>query len=132
MYSKKILVVDNDKDFLKELEEVLMFSGYQVIAMDNSSAVAGIVDKVSVDLVLMDLQMPGKTGFELAYELRDLPRFYDVPIIAMTGFYREEYEPLLKACGISYCLQKPFHPLDVIAKVEGILAKHPSKASSMS
>ena len=128
MLNKKVLILDNDKDFLSELEETLSLSGYDMIAVDDSREVLAIIDKVKVDLVLLDLKMPKKTGFDVAYELNRSPHLNHIPVMAMTGFYKEEYEPLFVDCGIKRCLIKPFQPLDVINAIEEVLIKESRQA----
>lgn len=46
-----------------------------------------------------------------------------VSIIAMTGFFKDEYASLMNICGIKKCLKKPFNPLDVISGIEEVLSK---------
>ena len=123
MIKKNVLIVDDNKGFLSELEEMLALSGYSSITVENSSETRKAVEAVDIDVILLDLQMPGKNGFELAYELHNLPRFRDVPIIAMTGFFGDNYRFLFKTCGITDCLRKPFAPLDVISSIENALSE---------
>ena len=120
--AKKILVVDDDKEFLEELKETLALSGYDVIEVNDPVSAANVVHNTKPDLVLLDLKMPGKSGFQLADELRHLPEMGDIPMIAMTGFLKDDYIPLINICGIKKCLKKPFNPLDVIAHIETALA----------
>lgn len=119
--NKRVLIVDNDRDFLNELEETLAMSGYEMIAVSDSRQTMDIVNDLDIDVILLDLKMPGKNGFELAYELSHSPKLQHVPIIAMTGYYKDDLDTLLKSCGITKCLKKPFHPLDVISGIEAVL-----------
>lgn len=121
MKKPKILIIDDDEEFLSELKEMLELSGYEMTAISDSTRTTEITAVGSVDVILLDLKMPGKSGFELAYELSRFPGFQDVPILAMTGLYKEEYEPLFVTCGIKKCLKKPLHPLSVIAEIEAVL-----------
>jgi len=123
MTTKKVMIVDNDKDFLSELEETLSASGYEMVAVDDPQVASLMADRIKVDVILLDLKMPGKNGFELAFELGHIPGLQHVPIIAMTGFYKEDYDALFASCGIKKCLKKPFRPLDVIAVIETVLAE---------
>jgi CheY-like chemotaxis protein len=118
---KTILVVDDDRDFLEELEETLRLSGYDIVAV-NEALVAVETARVSKPLVvLLDLKMPGKSGFQIADEIKRLPGFQDVPIIAMTAYFKDGPNPLLDICGFDRYLEKPFYPLDVIACIENVL-----------
>jgi two-component system, response regulator PdtaR len=121
--AKRILVVDDDKEFLEELKETLGLSGYDVVDVNNSISALDVARSLRPDLVLMDLKMPGKSGFQLADELRHLSELGNIPVIAMTGFLKDDYIPLINICGIKKCLKKPFNPLDVIAHIEAALAE---------
>lgn len=122
MPKKKIMIVDDDREFLEELKETLTSSGYDTTALSNSTSALKMVRKIKPDVILLDLKMQGKSGFQIANELKQLAETAHIPIIAMTAFYTErEYTILTNICGIKTCLIKPFNPLDVIAEIERAL-----------
>lgn len=123
MQNKRIMVVDDDKEFLDELKETLMLSGYDLVAVNDSNRALDVAAQEKPDLILVDLKMPNKSGFQLADELKHLQEFTNVPIIAMTAFFKDEYSMLLNICGVRKCLRKPFTPLDVIHHIEEELAQ---------
>ena len=118
MANKKVMIVDDDAEFLEELNETMSASGYEMIPVNDSTTVVDIASRVKPDLIILDLKMPGKSGFQLAEEIRRLPELEKIPIIAMSAFFKEEYAFLLGIFGIKKCLKKPFNPLDVITAVE--------------
>lgn len=117
----RIVVVDDDKEFLEELKEVLHASGYEPIAVNEPELVLNTVKKEKPDLILMDLRMPGKTGFELADEINRVFLEEPIPIIAMSAYFSGDYMPLLNLCGIKRHIKKPFPPLSVISIIEDVL-----------
>jgi two-component system response regulator AdeR len=129
MTKKTVMIVDDDKEFLSELKETLDSSGYDMIAVNDGFTALDIASRVIPDVILVDLKMPKKTGFQLADELRRLSGISDIPIIAMTGFFKDGYGPLMNICGIKRCLKKPFHPLDVITEIEDALIEKQAKLS---
>ena len=118
MANKKVMIVDDDAEFLEELNETMSASGYEMIPVNDSTTAVDIASRVKPDLIILDLKMPGKSGFQLAEEIRRLPELEKIPIIAMSAFFKEEYAFLLSIFGIKKCLKKPFNPLDVITAVE--------------
>lgn len=120
MAYKKVMIVDDDKEFLEELNEILELSGYETITASNTNNVLDIACTLKPDVILLDLKMQGKSGFQLAKEIEAIPDLSHVPIIAMSGYFKHDYNSLLNMCGIRSCLRKPFSPLDVIARIEEV------------
>jgi DNA-binding response OmpR family regulator len=124
--NKKIMIVDDDKEFLEELKETLSLGGYDLIAVDDPTMVSEKARSIKPDILLLDLKMPKMSGFQVADELKYLSECTHLPIIAMSAFIKDDYAAMLNICGIKYHLKKPFHPLDVIAKIEEVLAQMPT------
>jgi len=119
---KKILIVDDDKEFLEELNETLLLSGYDVSAVSESTRAFGVATEIKPDVILLDLKMKGMTGFEVANKLKSFPQTMEIPIIAMSGFFTEnEDSTLLSFFNIQNYLIKPFNPLNAIDQIEAIL-----------
>lgn len=121
MFNHKVMIVDDNKGFLEELEEALAFSGYDTIATHDPHSVLPTVAKEKPHVILLDLKMPGKSGFQLAHELKSSPDLQQIPIIAMTEFFKDGYKMLMDMCGIKRYIKKPFNPLDVITEIEAAL-----------
>ena len=122
---KKIMVVDDDKEFLDELQETLVLSGYEVKAVNEASEAFTTATKIKPDLILLDLKMKGMTGFEVVNKLKNFDNTMEIPIIAMSGFFTaEEDDTLLSFFEIHNYLRKPFHPLEVITKIEAVLKEN--------
>ena len=116
---KKILLVDDDKEFLEELKEMLALSGYKVMGVADSVAAVNAARVTKQDAILLDLRMQAMSGFEVADKLKSFPETSRIPVIAMTGFYTlKEHAWLMNFCGIKKCIKKPFNPLDMIAEIE--------------
>lgn len=112
------MIIDDDIDFLKELNEVLSLTGYDVVQVSDSEKAVGLIKSERPDLIMLDIKMPKKSGFDIASELKYFSGIIDVPIIAMSAFYKEDFNYLLSVCGIRKCLKKPFNPLDAIMEIE--------------
>ncbi len=121
MANARVMIVDDDEVFLDELKEVLDLNGYDIIAVNDAASVLDIASKTIPDLILIDLKMPQKSGFQLAYELKRLSGLDHIPVIAMTGYFKDRYVLLMHMSGIEKCLKKPFNPLDVISEIEDTL-----------
>lgn len=118
MRNKEALIINDDKESLGDLEGILSASGHDsVVVLDALSAVDAVVQR-KPDVILLELKMPQKNGFELADDINRALETRKIPIIAMSAVFKEEYTFLLNLCGITRCLKKPFNALDVIWAVE--------------
>ena len=124
MKKKKVMIIDDNKEFTDELKEALALSGYDVTAVNDTIDVSNIAIKVKPDVILLDLKMPKKSGIQLAYELRQIGILINVPIIAISAFYKEGTFSLMKVHGITTYLSKPVDLIHLINEIEKALCKN--------
>ena len=91
MFNHKVMIVDSNEKFLGALEKTLTFSGYNTIATQDPYAALDIAAREKPHAILLGLKMPGKSGFQLAHELKSSLELQHIPIIAMTGFFKDGY-----------------------------------------
>jgi DNA-binding response OmpR family regulator len=116
----KILCADDDKDLLALIGFTLSQAGYLVVpASDGPSAIRAF-DSESPDLVLLDINMPGASGFQVCEAIRAKSR---VPVMMLT--VRGEEEDLVRALevGADDYLTKPFSPRTLLARVKALLRR---------
>jgi len=119
MRKLKIMVVDDDKLFLEELKETLEMSGFEIFPVSDSKTAIKVADEMKPDAVLLDMKMDGRSGFQVADDLKHFPSTSKIPILAMTGCFTEkQHLNFMKNLGIDDCILKPFNPSDVIAKIQ--------------
>ncbi|MBC7690617.1 MAG: response regulator [Methylotenera sp.] len=113
-----ILLVDDYPANLVALSAVLTDPLYHLIEATSGEQALQLIEETEVALVLLDIQMPGMDGYEVARQIRKNPKTRDVPIIFITAVYREEPSVRLgyEAGGQDY-LGKPFDPEVLKAKV---------------
>ncbi len=120
----RIMIVDDNIEFLEELQEMLFQSGYETEVVCDSDRAFTVAHVIKPHLILIDLKMTPKSGFQVADELRHSAQMKDIPIIAMTGFFTEkEHVLMMKLCGIKAFILKPFKPVNLIAKIEFALGR---------
>jgi DNA-binding response OmpR family regulator len=118
----KVMILDDDEEFLEELKETLSLSGFDVVAVSDVDVFLKEVYEIKPSVILLDLRMPKKSGFEVASELQKHVPKSCIPIIAMSAFSNDNSVLLLKSLGIRKILKKPFNPLNIIAEIEDVLA----------
>ncbi len=83
--AKKILIVDDDPDLRDATQIMLSGAGYEVVGASSGAEAMALLDKQTVDLILLDVMMETDTeGFHLAYKIRENPQTKDVPILMIT------------------------------------------------
>src|SRR5688572_22255243 len=85
MAKKKILAVDDDSTALGALRQILAQKGYEVTTAGNGEDALAILSAATFDLVILDVAMPGMTGYEVCRTLRQDPRTQDTPVIFLTA-----------------------------------------------
>jgi len=111
-------VINKDKNSLGDLVEILTASGHELVLVHDARLAVDTVVRTKPDVVLVELAMPRKNGFELADEINYTLPTLRIPIIAMSAYLKREFQFLFNLCGINRHLKKPFRPLDVIWAIE--------------
>jgi DNA-binding LytR/AlgR family response regulator len=118
---RKILIVDDDPGLRKSLGTFLTAGGYDTQAEEDGVAVARTLEKWKPDLVVLDLKMPNKDGWEVISEIRADPRTEDLPVIFLTGVTDDDSKVLGFRSGADDYIVKPFHPLELMARIDRML-----------
>ncbi len=121
--AKRILIVDDEPDICEILRFNLEMDGYEVETAEGADEGQQILNEKTVDLIILDVMMASKSGFEWAKELKADPRTTDVPIIFCTAKTMEE--DLLNgfALGSDDYICKPFRISEVKARVKAVLRR---------
>ncbi|MBD3271889.1 MAG: response regulator [Elusimicrobia bacterium] len=105
---KKILIVDDDREFVEELKEIFLYEGYEVLCKYSGVSVIAAVIKEKPSIILLDLRMPDKNGFEVEEELETDPGASRVPVIIISGNDADEsFAELNRKKNVRLCITKP-------------------------
>ena len=116
-----ILIVDDDPDIRKVLEILLKEKYFVSQAADGPSAIACLRANPQIDLVILDVMMPGMSGYDVCAELRKIS---NVPILFLTARTAEDDRITAYASGGDDFLSKPFSPGELTAKVVSLLRRY--------
>ena len=121
----KILIADDEPNIVISLEYLMKREAYEVtVARDGQEAIDAIL-RERPDLVLLDVMMPRKTGFEVCQEVRANEQIKDTLILMLTAKGRETDVAKGLALGANAYLTKPFSTKELVRRVREMLARTP-------
>ena len=115
-----ILIVDDDIEIRKLLCEYLDQQGYRVLAAADGKEMWSILDKSMVDLIVLDLMLPGDDGLVLCRDLRSRSQ---IPVIMLTALGEETERIIGLEMGADDYLAKPFNSRELLARIKSILRR---------
>lgn len=119
----KILVVDDENDYHKLLKIILKPEGYSVIsAYDGKEGVEKIY-KEKPDLIILDINMPKMSGWEVCNEIRKDPKLIYIPILMLTVRSKQEEQIRGLQIGSDDYMTKPFNPDRLVTRVNAIIRR---------
>jgi len=122
--SKRVLVVDDEKLIVKGIRFSLEQDGMEVVCAYDGEEALEIAKSQKFDIILLDVMLPGLSGFEVCQQIRE---FSDVPIVMLTA----KGEDMDKILGLEYgaddYITKPFNILEVKARIKAIMRRTATK-----
>ncbi len=118
---EKVLLVDDTPDNLLTLENILEDLNYDIYTATNGNEALDLIDKIEPDLILLDVMMPGKNGYEVAEILKGDPKTRLIPIIMLTALEGREERLKGYQIGVDDFINKPFNIFELRARVRNLL-----------
>ena len=116
----RILIVDDDRDAVVTLSALLKEDGHEVISAYSGTGVLSLVRSREPDAVLLDIGMPGATGFEVARELRVRLGRACPTLIAVTAWTQPTAREMGRTAGFHHYLTKPYTPAELRAVLSSL------------
>jgi putative two-component system response regulator len=117
----RILVVDDNPDMVELMSELLKSRGYDVVSVRDADLAEAEVRRHPPDLILSDVVMPGRSGYELCHQLKDDPATRLIPFLLITGLSDREDKVKGIEAGADDFLNKPIFPSELFARVKSLL-----------
>jgi PAS domain S-box-containing protein len=114
---RRVLIVDDNRDFANSLVMLLRMAGHEATAVYDGSAALSAAREFKPHAVLLDIGLPGASGYEVARALRDAAELAPLTLIALTGYGRDEDRDRVVAAGFDHHLVKPVDPDVLLAKL---------------
>ncbi|MBI2951136.1 response regulator [bacterium] len=116
---KTILTVENDKDFREMLVDIINSLGYQPIEAKDAREGIRILQKQDVDLMLLDIHMPGIRGTDLLKHLRSKGR--QIPVIVVSGYLQKDVFEEIREMNVRAALTKPISVKRLTDEIQKVL-----------
>ena len=121
--SKRVLIVDDEPNIVTSLEFLLSRAGFELRVVRDGEAAIKAMDEFRPDLVLLDVMMPVRNGFEVCQMIRDNAAWQDVKVVMLTAKGRDTEVSKGLALGADAYVSKPFSTKALLECVKGLLGQ---------
>lgn len=117
----KVLVVDDEPNIVLSIEFLMEQAGFEVVTAEDGEQALARVDDTQPDLLLLDISLPGISGFDVLERLRSQEATAQLPIIMLTAHGRDVEREKGMALGADDYITKPFSTQSLVEKVKALL-----------
>lgn len=104
----RVLVIDDEPEITEIVETFLSDAGYKVSVENDSYKAVDKAREINPDVILLDIMMPGVSGYDICQELKNIPEFATTPVIFLTGKDRNDDQGRSFKAGGDMFIKKPF------------------------
>jgi two-component system cell cycle response regulator DivK len=126
--SATVLHVEDNPDNRMLIRDLLQFRGYRVVEVSDGAQALSTAEREQPDIILMDVQLPGVSGLELARRIKARSDLRHIPIVAVTSFALSGDDKRAFAAGCDAYVAKPYEPRELVKLIQRLLP--PPKASA--
>ncbi|MGC1495089.1 MAG: response regulator [Sulfitobacter sp.] len=120
--SKHVVLVEDEVNIAEAIRFLLSQEGWRVETLANGATAVNVIRNVTPDLVILDVMLPGKSGFEILGELRADASFCDMPILMLTARGQARDREMAEKAGVSRFMTKPFSNSEMLDAVRELTA----------
>ena len=124
--AESVLIVEDEPNIGMALEYMMQREGYELRRVENGDAALAAVAEAPPDLVLLDVMLPGRSGYDVCQTLRRDPALSGMKIVIMTAKGGRAEGEKSKALGADCLIRKPFAARELTETVRSLLGKPPS------
>lgn len=126
---KKILIADDEPNIVAAIEFLLQRGGHEVLTAQNGEQALRLVEAHVPDLVLLDVMMPQKSGYEVCQRIRGRPEWRHIKIVMLSAKGRDAEVIKGLSMGADLYVTKPFSTRELMTKIKGLLESGPQPRS---
>ncbi|MCP4209238.1 MAG: response regulator [Shimia sp.] len=119
---KNVLVIEDEPNIIEAISFILSRDGWSVATHSNGHDAVGVVQEAMPDLVILDVMLPGKTGYDILRELRSEDATQGLPVLMLTAKGQVKDREMAERAGASRFMTKPFSNAEVLNAVRELVA----------
>ena len=117
---KSILLIEDEQNILEALSFILRRAGWIVHTHSNGTDANDVINKLKPAVVVLDIMLPGKSGFDILRDLRSSEVGHKTPVMILTAWGQEKDRDAAKILGADLFMTKPFVNSEVLNALEGL------------
>ena len=118
---KRVLVIEDEPNIIEAVSFILSRDGWEVKTHANGHDAMDAVRSRAPDLIILDVMLPGKSGFDILQEIRADPVYGPTPVLMLTARGQTKDREMAERAGASQYMTKPFSNADVLAAVRALV-----------
>ncbi|RMG72029.1 MAG: response regulator [Nitrospirae bacterium] len=123
MSKKTILIIDDSPEVRRQCSSLLKEAGFEVITAEDGDQGFELLKQIRPDIIFVDFIMPRVNGFRFCKLLLNDPGLKNIPVVVLTEKKEDVIRTFKEKLGISHYLKKPFHPTELLSKINEIIFK---------
>lgn len=121
--SKSVLLVEDEPNIIEAISFLLERDGWTVRIHQQGIDAVDAIKRVDPDVLVLDVMLPGRSGFDILKELRSSAGLTDLPILMLTARGQTKDRELAESYGVSHYMTKPFSNDEMLSTVRNLYAK---------
>ncbi|MFK7834936.1 MAG: response regulator transcription factor [Sulfitobacter sp.] len=117
---KHVVLVEDEVNIAEAIRFLLSNEGWRVETLANGTSAVDVIRKTAPDLVMLDVMLPGKSGFEILHDLRADPELIDLPVLMLTARGQNRDREMAEKAGVSRFMTKPFSNTEMLDAVRDL------------
>ncbi|MFC2968736.1 response regulator transcription factor [Acidimangrovimonas pyrenivorans] len=118
---KHVLLIEDEPNIIEAIRFILTRDGWQVTTHDSGEDAMAVLRAAAPDVVVLDVMLPGRSGFEVLQELRADPAYEKLPVLMLTAKGQERDRELAERYGASRFMTKPFANTEILASMRDLV-----------
>ncbi|MDF3413410.1 response regulator [Sulfitobacter sp. M57] len=115
--SKHVVLVEDELNIAEAIRFLLSNEGWRVETLANGATAVEVIRKAAPDLVMLDVMLPGKSGFDILHDLRADPAMQGLPVLMLTARGQARDREMAEKAGVSRFMTKPFSNSEMLDAV---------------